>query len=470
MSHSPFGLHGRPAGDPGFTVAIEIGTDLYDLELHQQSRLLELTGRPGADFDQSATGCARVVYELPHTGWFAAGDDALRVLRVIEAEFDVFGAEICRSDLWAEEPIFPTMPNEVDDGRPTGDQCSVVTVELDAAGRRPPSELAATLDLLRHVGPSHCTPAPEGRHHLVTSSQWDLSSAGLVAAKSLHGISDDWQINRVRVVDSQTYYLELEDRARYHPPRVPEWQFALGGENGRMVVVPDGSANLHGWTVASRQSDGQEHTAELTRDLVWIDEAGLVNLLGDGDRIEAWTATLPGNALLTSFATPQGTEFSVDRWDGMTKWLVETLVGNGSGLIVDLGPSDYVAPVRDDADEDEDEDAIDLVDLLDPDDEVINAQLHVLDDGVVMVRRSRTVLRRLRLGNHSADGLELDLWHHDGHFDDCTDGYLFTTDLHLAASACTAWFRDHGGLDALDALGCDYSFPDALPAHDREDA
>jgi hypothetical protein len=80
------------------------------------------------------------------------------------------------------------------------------------------------------------------------------------------------------------------------------------------------------------------------------------------------------------------------------------------------------------------------------------------------------VLRQLRLGDHSVEGLELDVWHHDGHFDDCTDGYLFTSDLHLAASACTAWFRDHGGLEALDALGCDYSFADALPATDREDA
>ncbi|WP_261767692.1 hypothetical protein [Rhodococcoides corynebacterioides] len=469
MSHSPFGLFGRPAGDPGFTVAIEIGTDLYDLELHQQSRLLELTGRPGADFDQSATGCARVVYELPHTGWYAAGDDALRVLRFIETEFDVFGAEICRSDLWAEEPIFPTMPNEVGWTGVPSENVTVLTVELEAGARERSIDLAEALTNFRYLGPSHCTPAPEGRLHLVTHSRDSgFEVTGGMGAKALQVISNDWLINRVRVVDSQTYHLELEDRARYHPPRVPDWQFALGGENGRMVVVPDGSANLHGWTVASRQSDGQEHTAELTRDLVWIDEAGLVNLLGDGDRIEAWTATLPGNALLTSFATPQGTEFPVDRWDGMTNWLVETLVGNGSGLIVDLGPGDYVAPVRDDADVDED--AIDLVDLLDPDDEVINAQLHVLDDGVVMVRRSRTVLRRLRLGDHSADGLELDLWHHDGHFDDCTDGYLFTTDLHLAASACTAWFRDHGGLDALDALGCDYSFPDALPATDREDA
>lgn len=469
MSHSPFGLHGRPAGDPGFTVAIEIGTDLYDLELHQQSRLLELTGRPGADFDQSATGCARVVYELPHTGWFAAGQDARKVLHGIQDEFEVFGVEVCRSDLWVEEPIFPTMPNEPDDRRSTDDRSAVVTVELDDTVRRPSAELGQALALLRNLGHGHVTPAPAGRHHLI-AEMWHgtLSMAAAVAAKYLHGISIYWQINRVRVVESQTYHLELEDRARYHPPRVPDWQFALGGENGRMVVVPDGSANLHGWTVASRQSDGQEHTAELTRDLVWIDEAGLVNLLGDGDRIEAWTATLPGNALLTSFATPQGTEFPVDRWDGMTNWLVETLVGNGSGLIVDLGPGDYVAPVRDVADEDED--AIDLVDLLDPDDEVINAQLHVLDGGVVMVRRSRTVLRRLRLGDHSADGLELDVWHHDGHFDDCTDGYLFTTDLHLAASACTAWFRDHGGLEALDALGCDYSFPDALPATDREDA
>ncbi|KIQ20089.1 hypothetical protein RU01_02670 [Rhodococcus sp. MEB064] len=132
----------------------------------------------------------------------------------------------------------------------------------------------------------------------------------------------------------------------------------------------------------------------------------------------------------------------VDDSDGTAAWLMESMYDKPAGLIIELGPNDY-----------------------DPDDEgdVFNAQIHVLDDGVYMVRRSRAVLQRLRLADHGVEGLELDLWHHDDHFDDCTDGYLFTRDTHLIANACVAWFRQNGVTDKRSSLGCSYEFVDHLP-------
>ncbi|NCL72618.1 hypothetical protein [Rhodococcus sp. YH1] len=135
----------------------------------------------------------------------------------------------------------------------------------------------------------------------------------------------------------------------------------------------------------------------------------------------------------------------INTWDGMIDWLVESFTDKPTGLVIDLGPSGYVVP------RDYDESPL------------VCAQVHVLADGVLMVRRSRTVLGRLRLDTHAAEGLELDRWFFDGHFDDCTEGYLFTCDVTLAADACVSWFRDSPDAPPLDELGCEYEFPDTLP-------
>ncbi|CDZ92573.1 hypothetical protein ACWDT5_22135 [Rhodococcus aetherivorans] len=139
----------------------------------------------------------------------------------------------------------------------------------------------------------------------------------------------------------------------------------------------------------------------------------------------------------------------INTWDGMIDWLVDSFTDKPTGLVIDLGPSGYVVPR--DYDEDDDESP------------VVCAQVHVLADGVLMVRRSRTVLGRLRLDTHAVEGLELDRWFFDGHFDDCTEGYLFTRDVVLAADACVSWFRDSPDAPPLDELGCEYEFPDTLP-------
>ncbi|MDI9970773.1 hypothetical protein QM623_19925, partial [Rhodococcus ruber] len=68
----------------------------------------------------------------------------------------------------------------------------------------------------------------------------------------------------------------------------------------------------------------------------------------------------------------------INTWDGMIDWLVDSFTDKPTGLVIDLGPSGYVVPR--DYDEDDDESP------------VVCAQVHVLADGVLMVRRSRTVL------------------------------------------------------------------------------
>ncbi|MFZ3391667.1 hypothetical protein TVH25_00190 [Rhodococcus sp. 7Tela_A2] len=146
-------------------------------------------------------------------------------------------------------------------------------------------------------------------------------------------------------------------------------------------------------------------------------------------------------------ATPE-----IATWEGMGDWLVTSFTDQPTGLIIDLGPNTYL--VYDDEENESGDDR----------DEVVCAQVHVLSSGVLMVRRSRTMLDRLRFDYHSVEELELDQWFFDDHFDDCTDGYMFTVNVGLAADACVSWFRDMRGAPVLDDIGCDYEYPATLPS------
>lgn len=66
----------------------------------------------------------------------------------------------------------------------------------------------------------------------------------------------------------------------------------------------------------------------------------------------------------------------IDTWEEMIAWLVTSFTDQPVGLIIDLGPSDYVSYVDDEDFEDEEVER------------VVCAQVHVLADGVLMVRRS----------------------------------------------------------------------------------
>ncbi|MGW6374540.1 hypothetical protein ACWFRB_00570 [Rhodococcus sp. NPDC055112] len=137
----------------------------------------------------------------------------------------------------------------------------------------------------------------------------------------------------------------------------------------------------------------------------------------------------------------------VSKWADMAEWLVDSLTDKPVAFILEMGPSNYL-------DRDDEE-------------EVVCAQIHVLADGVLLLRRSRVVLRHLMFADHSTDGLVLDRWHFDDHFEDCTDGYIFSRDTRLVADTCVTWFRDNWGTRTTDELGCSYEFPDTLPVPDR---
>ena len=75
----------------------------------------------------------------------------------------------------------------------------------------------------------------------------------------------------------------------------------------------------------------------------------------------------------------------------------------------------------------------------------------------------------VHLDSHRDDGLGTDRWFFDDCFEDCTDGYLFTRDVTLAADACVSWFRDVPGAQVLEDIGCDYEYPDSLPLPGEQD-
>ncbi|GGF99553.1 hypothetical protein GCM10007304_11760 [Rhodococcoides trifolii] len=222
------------------------------------------------------------------------------------------------------------------------------------------------------------------------------------------------------------------------PHAIPSWQFAFDDLCTWYVVITDPHADLTGWSIHYNHIDGTADSSPFVQndaDFRYIELATRT----------AWTATIEAAALLDGFETAGGQILPVEPWDGLAAWLVESMTDSRPGMIIDLGPN------------------TDIPDEEIEDFELVNAQIHVLEDGVFLVRRSRRILRQLRFVDHSVAGLDLDLWHHDGLFDDCTDGYLFSRDRHLVASACAAWLRDNGGEDALDQLGCSFEFADELP-------
>ncbi len=132
----------------------------------------------------------------------------------------------------------------------------------------------------------------------------------------------------------------------------------------------------------------------------------------------------------------------------MAEWLVESFTDKPVGFILEMGPSGFID--YDDDDEEEEED------------DVVCAQVQMLADGVMMLRRSRSVLGHLLIADYSSDKLPLNKWLFNDIFDDCTDGYLFSRDPHLLADICVTWFRDNWGTESTDALGCEYRYPDEL--------
>lgn len=143
----------------------------------------------------------------------------------------------------------------------------------------------------------------------------------------------------------------------------------------------------------------------------------------------------------------------VQEWSEMATWVIESLTDKPVGFIFEMGPSGYIYE-----DDDEDED----------DSDVLCVQVQMLADGVMMLRRSRSILGHLLIGDYSSHKLPLNRWLFNDNFDDCTDGYLFSRDPLLIADICVTWFRDNAGTTTPNDLGCEYRYPDDLlpPAKD----
>ncbi|MGU3292525.1 hypothetical protein [Williamsia sp. M5A3_1d] len=131
-------------------------------------------------------------------------------------------------------------------------------------------------------------------------------------------------------------------------------------------------------------------------------------------------------------------------WSGMSTWMSESLTDQAVGFVFDLGPRDY-GPVEERA-------GI----------AAVCAQIQVLRDDVLILRRSRSVLRRLVIGDYDVDDLPIEEWLDGRHFGDCTDGYFFSRDIDLIADATTAWFRDCGLYASPELIGCEFDHPDSL--------
>ncbi|GAA1456608.1 hypothetical protein [Williamsia maris] len=137
-------------------------------------------------------------------------------------------------------------------------------------------------------------------------------------------------------------------------------------------------------------------------------------------------------------------------WHEMAEWIATSLTDKPVGMIFEIGPSDFIYHAERDQD-------------------VACVQAVVLQHGVVMLRRSREMLRQLNVVDFGTRALPIDRWLMNGHFEDCTDGYIFSRDRELLAGAVVAWFRDTCGIASPDELGCEYSVPDTLMPDDEEE-
>ena len=442
MDHDSRGSGCIPVGNPGFTVAVEIDRPFDQIEPDEYLRLLHLVRDDAARIDPSLLGHARVVLDVPDGGWWVSGQAALRAVDRLAEEWTVLGVETSRSDLWSTHPHLADsrLPRTRRLPASEGTRYTVI-VEVE-----PFDGEHGDIDLSRHFPFGErvdAVVADNGLDHIVVSRRdRDVSMACQLTAKSLHSISGQCSITRIRTVETAVWKREQARPRLDRPTAIPQWQYALRIDGTRCIVVTDTDVDLDSWYANYTDADGVPGVEQFFQGPAWMTDDGTANLRRAGNAIDAWIAPIPHGGLLENITDGLGHVLRVDESDSTAAWLRESLFDQPAGLIIELGPSDY-----------------------DPDDEgdVFNAQIHVLDDGVCMVRRSRSVLQRLRLADHGVHGLVLDQWHHDDHFDDCTDGYLFTRDTQLIANACVAWFRQNGVTDERSALGCSYEFVDELP-------
>ncbi|MGA9874162.1 MAG: hypothetical protein WBQ44_23885 [Rhodococcus sp. (in: high G+C Gram-positive bacteria)] len=229
----------------------------------------------------------------------------------------------------------------------------------------------------------------------------------------------------------------------------PDWHFAATVDGDRYAVITDLNHHYTGWSVEV-EHDGETQLGPVLPRTLWRELNDDFNLLGLGESTGGWAASIEPGAILTAFLTPDGTRVVVDQWVYIREWLAESLLGQPVALIIDLGPNDFIPSEHD----------------AEVDDDVPCAQLQVMADDVFMVRRSRVELGHLMLADYSTAAITLDKWYLQDHFDDCTDGYMFTKDRRLAAETCVTWFRDQQDPDSPLDIGCNYRYADELVSAD----
>ena len=64
---------------------------------------------------------------------------------------------------------------------------------------------------------------------------------------------------------------------------------------------------------------------------------------------------------------------------------------------------------------------------------------------------------------YDGDNVELDTWHHDDLFEDCTHGYLVSASPQMVADLVVGWFRERCGFAEPDVIGFAYMRAKSLP-------
>ncbi|OZC84432.1 hypothetical protein CH282_14930 [Rhodococcus sp. 06-418-1B] len=94
-----------------FTIVVEVDLRFADLTPHRRDDLISSVRRDTehirtVHLDKSPLGNALVCLDSPHTDWMKAGLLALDVAKTVDRAWPVAGVEVCRSDLWLDEPFF----------------------------------------------------------------------------------------------------------------------------------------------------------------------------------------------------------------------------------------------------------------------------------------------------------------------------------------------------------------------------
>lgn len=219
-----------PTEPRAFTIAIEVDLRLVDLTSHRRDDLINSVSRDAAHthdtvhVNGSALGNAIVSFESKHTDWTKAGLQALAVARAVGNTWQVAGVEVCRSDLWLDEPFFdhepdglgelPKWSSEADPRR-----CSTVVVEVEpmnAATRYlVDDQLTQVLHDRRNVRSSRSS---NGRPQIILETTGSPTTAALSVAKPSITLDRQRAITRARSVRADIYRSEVA----LHEVVVPE--------------------------------------------------------------------------------------------------------------------------------------------------------------------------------------------------------------------------------------------------------